>query len=148
MKSFLDTNFLVYLFDEDSPTKKALAQELFEIEASAGDVVLSTQVLQEFYVTVTRKLARPLKAETALQALSQFAALSVIEIDSAMILGAARRCLKDSISFWDALIVDAALKAGARRLWSEDLQDGRTIDVMRIENPFRNLKNSGIRVTN
>ena len=136
MKSFIDTNVLVYLFDEDYPDKKTLVQRIFQTDAARGNVLLSTQVLQEFYVTVTRKLARPLKPETALEAVGKFAALPAVIVDQPLILSAIRRSQNDSISFWDSLIIDAALKGGAQRLWSEDLQHGRMVNGMRIENPF------------
>jgi predicted nucleic acid-binding protein len=64
-RRFLDTNILVYLFDTDSPKKKATVTGLFEREGASGLLILSTQVLQEFYVVVTRKLARPLSPEVA-----------------------------------------------------------------------------------
>ena len=136
MKSFFDTNVLVYLFDDDSPQKKVAVQQIFKKDNSAGDILFSTQVLQEFYVVVTRKLAKPLNPETALEAVTKFAALQVVVVNPSLILSAVRRSQKDSISFWDSLIIDAALEGGAQRLWSEDLQHGRTINGMRIENPF------------
>ena len=137
MKSFMDSNVLVYLFDQDTPRKKAAAQGLLQAEGAAGNILLSTQVLQEFYVTVTRKLARPLRPDTAFEVVNQLAALPLVVIDPPLILSAIRRSRQDSISFWDSLIIDAALKGGAERLCSEDLQHGRIVDGMRIENPFR-----------
>ncbi len=136
MKSFVDSNVVVYLFDQDSPKKKAAAQRILQTEASVGNILLSTQVLQEFYVTVTRKLAKPLKPETALEAVTRFSAFPLVIVDMPLILSAIRRSQKDSISFWDSLVIDAALKGGAQRLWSEDLQHGRMVNGMRIENPF------------
>jgi predicted nucleic acid-binding protein len=140
VKSFVDSNVLVYLFDQDSPNKKAAAQRILQTEASVGNILLSTQVLQEFYVTVTRKLAQPLKPETALEVVTRFGALPLVIVDMSLILSAIRRSQKDSISFWDSLIIDAALKGGAQRLWSEDLQHGRMVNGMRIENPFLHCK--------
>ncbi|PYS06499.1 MAG: PIN domain nuclease [Acidobacteria bacterium] len=136
MKSFVDSNVVVYLFDQDSPKKKAAAQRILQTEASVGNILLSTQVLQEFYVTVSRKLAKPLKPETALEAVTRFSAFPLVIVDMPLILSAIRRSQKDSISFWDSLAIDAALKGGAQRLWSEDLQHGRMVNGMRIENPF------------
>jgi len=136
MKSFVDSNVVVYLFDQDSPKKKAAAQRILQTEASVGNILLSTQVLQEFYVAVTRKLAKPLKPETALEAVTRFSAFPLVIVDMPLILSAIRRSQKDSISFWDSLVIDAALKGGAQRLWSEDLQHGRMVNGMRIENPF------------
>ncbi|MDA2933169.1 PIN domain-containing protein [Acidobacteria bacterium AH-259-D05] len=136
MRSFLDSNVLVYLFDRDAPEKRRKARSILEHEGSQSEVLISTQVLQEFYVCVTRKLAKPLKPDAALQAVQNLTALSVVQVDTHMILSAAQRCQKDQMSFWDALIVQAALGGEAKRLYTEDLQHGQTIDGMRIENPF------------
>ncbi len=91
MKFFFDTSVLVYLFDADSPDKRKKARALFQKHAESGDILLSTQVLQEFYVAVTRKLARPLDAAAAAEAVSSFAQLPLVQIDSALILSAVHR---------------------------------------------------------
>jgi predicted nucleic acid-binding protein len=98
--------------------------------------MVSTQVLQEFYVSVTRKLAQPLDAETAYRAVEDLAALPVVQIDTTLILSAITRHRKEQVSFWDALIIQAALEGGAGILYTEDLQHGRVMDGLRIENPF------------
>ncbi|EQD47588.1 PilT domain-containing protein [mine drainage metagenome] len=136
MPVFFDTNVLVYLFDESEPLKKAVAQQLLETEVAAGNAVISTQVLQEFYVAVTRKLTVPLPLEVAERALCDLSVLPVQAVDTHLILAAVRRNQTDALSFWDALIVETALSSGAQRLYSEDLQDGREIGGLRIENPF------------
>ncbi len=136
MPAFFDTNILVYLFDNSEPQKKAVAQRLLEMEVASGNAVISTQVLQEFYVAVTRKLAKPLPLDVAEQALCDLAAMPVQLIDTHMIMAAVRRNLVDAMSFWDALIVEAALRAGVQVLYSEDLQDDRAIGSLRIQNPF------------
>ncbi len=133
---FFDTNVLVYLFDEDSPRKQARARELFEMHAAAGPIVLSPQVLQEFYVTVTRKLARPLSPEDALSATADLSRFPVAVVDGATVLRAVRLHQSESLSFWDALIVEAAIEADCVRVLSEDLQDGRRFGALSIENPF------------
>lgn len=135
-RSFFDTNVLLYLFDASVPEKKARAQEVFSREAEAGRVVLSTQTLQEFYVNATRKLAEPLPLEVAAEQVRDFALLPLVRVEEAMILAAAERNRSMAISFWDALIVEAALKAGAKRLLTEDLQHGQQIESLRVENPF------------
>ena len=137
MKCFFDTNVLVYLFDADSPDKRKRARKLFGNHTGAGDIILSTQVLQEFYVTVTRKLARPLDAGTALEAVSSFAELSIVQIDTKLVLAAIHRSRQSQISFWDALVVQAAIEGHASTLYSEDLQHGQLIDGLRIINPFK-----------
>ncbi len=135
--AFFDTNVLAYLFDADAPKKKTRAQEIFDKEARAGRALVSTQVLQEFYVTVTRKLAQPLDEDAAEKAVRHLAVLpAVVEVSTGIVLSAVARSRTDRISFWDALIIEAALAGGAERLYSEDLQHGRTMNGMRIENPF------------
>ncbi len=135
-RSFFDTNVLVYLFDEDEPEKKARAQEIYGREARAGNAVLSTQVLQEFYVNVTRKLSPPLPSEVAEERVRDFCRLSLVKIEAGMILSAVVRSREHTLSLWDALIIEAALKGGADRLLTEDLQHGQVIEGLRIENPF------------
>ena len=135
-RSFFDTNVLLYLFDNSVPAKKGRAQEIFYEEVEAGRAVLSTQVLQEFYVNATRKLAEPLSAEVAEAQVRDFARLPLVRADETMILGAIRRHRSMSFSFWDALVVEAALRAGADRLLTEDLQHGQNIEDLAVENPF------------
>ena len=136
MKSFFDTNVLVYLFDTDSPGKRKQGRALFKQHADAGDILLSTQVLQEFYVTVTRKLARPLDAAAATEAVMRFAELPLVQIDGKMILAAIHRSRDSRLSFWDALVVQAAIEGHADTLYTEDMQDGQTFDGVRVVNPF------------
>ena len=136
MKFFFDTNVLVYLFDADSPDKRKKARVFFEKHAEAGDILLSTQVLQEFYVTVTRKLARPLDAAAAADAVSSFAELPLVQIDSELIVSAIHRSRNHQLSFWDALIVQAAIEGHASTLYSEDMQHGLALDSLRLVNPF------------
>lgn len=129
---FLDANVLVYLFDADAPAKQARARELL----SAGPLVLSAQVLSEFYVTVTRKLGRPLDPARASRAVADLCAFPVRDLSASLVLAAVRRSQESGLSYWDALIVETALDAGARVLLTEDLQDGQVIGGLRVENPF------------
>ncbi len=108
-RSFFDTNVLVYLFDSDEPEKKAEAQRRFEEESGAGQMVLSTQVLQEFYGAVTRRLASPLPPEVAEERVRDFSMLPLVQVSAPMILAAIARSRHSDFSFWDALIVEAAL---------------------------------------
>lgn len=124
------------MFDVNEPVKQAAAQALFEQEVAAGRIVLSTQILQEFYVTVAKKMAERLSPAEAETQVRNFAVLPVVKIDTGIILSAIRLHQSDQISFWDALIVETARTAGASRLYTEDLQHGREIDGLRIENPF------------
>lgn len=136
MRSFVDTNVLVYLFDRDSANKRKRARELVRAETKASRILLSTQVLQEFFVVVTRKFARPAKPDLAEAAVRGFARLPIVQIDPPMILAAAARSRRDALSFWDALIVEAALAGGAVTLYSEDMQAGRRFGALEVRNPF------------
>ena len=136
-RSFFDTNVLLYMYDDDEPQKKARAIDVFEKAVEDNLVVLSTQVLQEFYVNATRKLAVPLSPERAAATVRDFARLPLVRVDAPMILAAITRSRSESFSFWDALILEAALGAGAGRLLTEDLQHGQRIGGLSVENPFR-----------
>lgn len=137
MASFVDTNVLVYLLDDEEPAKQARAEEVVERETRAGTMIISTQVLQEFYSASTRKWREPLSAEVAERSVKRFIEIStVVQVNVAVILSAIARTRAMSVSFWDALIVEAALKGGAEKLLTEDLHHGQVIDGLRIENPF------------
>ena len=133
---FFDTNVLVYLFDRAAPEKRARAQRLLEKHSSDGSLTLSTQVLQEFFVSTTRKLSAPLSVPEALGVLRQLVVFPLVQVDAGLILRAGERTAREMASFWDALIVEAALTAGATRLLSEDLQHGQKISSLTVENPF------------
>jgi predicted nucleic acid-binding protein len=135
-RAFFDTNVLVCLFDNRDPEKKIRAQQIFAEESERGRAVLSTQVLQEFYWAVTRKLASPLPEEMAEERVRDFCELPLVRVDAPMILAAIARSRSQGFSLWDALIVEAALRAGARRLLTEDLQHGQRIGNLTVENPF------------
>lgn len=137
-RAFLDTNVLVYVFDRDEPAKTQRAQSLLA-QARPGELALSAQVMGEFYVTVTRKLKRPLDAAAAAEALDWLSLLHVIALDAAIVKAAARTSRSAQLSYWDALIVAAAAAGGCERLLSEDLNDGQLIGSVRVENPFREL---------
>jgi predicted nucleic acid-binding protein len=137
MKVFFDSNILVYLFEGGSPAKQARAREILERHTRAGETLLSTQVLQEFYVAVTRKLATPLPPDVALEALRELAIMPVVRVDTPLILSAAKFARDRQLSFWDALIVQAAIEGGATLLYSEDMQHGQQFGGVTIHNPLR-----------
>ena len=139
VSTFVDTNVLVYRFDNDEPAKQARAREILDTEGKGRDLVLSTQVLQEFYVSVIRKLSRPLAESDALEAVRHLTALSVVHVDVELITIAIIFSQEHKISFWDALIVATARSAGCRELLTEDLQDGWRIDGLEVVNPFRDV---------
>jgi predicted nucleic acid-binding protein len=135
-RSFLDTNVLVYCFDLGEPVKRKRALAILDGDTDVGDLVLSTQVLQEFYVTVTRKLKRPLPAPDAEAAVQELAQLSIVQIDLAMVLSAVADCQTHQLSLWDTLILRAAVTASCDRVLTEDLQHGFLFGSLRVENPF------------
>jgi len=137
MKAFFDTNILVYLFDTGAPAKQRRARELLAQHTLAGETLLSTQVLQEFYVAVTRKLATPLDFDAAYQAVRELAVMPAVRVDVPLILSAIQLSRSKRLSFWDALIIHSALEGGASILYSEDMQDGQVFETLRIKNPLR-----------
>lgn len=134
-KVFLDTNVVVYLFDRDTPGKQARARQI--LDEDRASLVISTQVLQEFYVTVTRKLGTPLAEREAAAAVEDLMALEVVVIDVPLIRAAMDMSRKRRLSLWDSLIVEAANANGCRRLLSEDFQEGARFGPTTVENPFR-----------
>jgi predicted nucleic acid-binding protein len=137
MKAFFDTNILVYLFDAGAPAKQRRARELLESHTRAGETLLSTQVLQEFYVAVTRKLATPLELGVAYEAVRELAVLPAVRVDIPLILSAIPLSQQRQMSFWDALIIRAAIEGGASVLYSEDLQHGQLFDTLTVQNPLQ-----------
>lgn len=137
-KAFVDTNVFIYAVDRHAPAKQRRAQTVLE-GIGPSSIVLSTQVLQEFYVTATRKLAEPLSAEETERRVSELSALDVVLIEVPLIRGAITLSREHSIAFWDALVVESARARGCRRLLTEDLQDGREFGALRVENPFAGL---------
>jgi predicted nucleic acid-binding protein len=134
-KVFIDTNVLVYSVDRHDPVKQRVAREaLRQIERDRCGVI-STQVAQEFYVAATRKLGvEPLVAKEMVHALRR---LDVVLVDMDLVGEAVDCSILNRLSFWDALIVVAAEKAGCAEVWTEDLNDGQAIRGVRLHNPFR-----------
>ena len=134
-KTFVDTNVLVYAHDVDAGPKRTIAASLLRDLWDAGLGVLSMQVLQEFYVNVTKKIAAPLSKEMARQVVNTYAAWC-IETTPIEISAAFRIEDESRLGFWDSLIVAAAAKAGAVRILSEDLNPQQMVAGVRVENPF------------
>jgi predicted nucleic acid-binding protein len=133
-KAFLDANILVYAQDRDSAAKRRRSREVIAALAEAGTGVISTQVLQEFYVAVTRKLGvAPLAAKSVLQTFKVF---EIVQTSPDLIDSAIDGSVLNGIAFWDALIVAAAAASGCAIVYSEDLNAGQVIQGVRIENPF------------
>jgi predicted nucleic acid-binding protein len=134
--AFVDTNVLVYAFDRADKRRQPPASQLIERLGAANNLRLSTQVLQEFFVTVTRKIAEPLAIPEALELLDDFLAWPLFVVDPRAIKRAGRLCYEAQLSFWDALIVVAAARSGARVLYTEDLNAGQKIEGIEVINPF------------
>lgn len=135
-KVFLDTNVIVYAYDKSAGEKHRLAADIMIKLWHTGRGVISTQVLQEFFVIATRKIPKPLKVNVVKEIISDLLAWDVVTNDGESILSAIDIHLKYKYSFWDSMIIDAALKGGSTVLYSEDLADGQTVDGILIRNPF------------
>jgi predicted nucleic acid-binding protein len=133
---FVDTNILVYAYDAHAGQKRrdarAHLRHLWETETGS----LSTQVLQEFYVTVTRKLTAPLSTRTAREIIATYRTWPVHRPDVDDLLAASELQERDRLSFWDAVVVVSAQRSGASRLLTEDLQAGRRFEELLVVNPF------------
>lgn len=132
---FFDTNVLVYaaIGAVREEHKRARAIELIESE----DFGTSAQVLQEFYVTVVKKAARPLSPLQASEWIEQWVAFPCQAIDRELVQIAIELSQRYTISYWDAAILAAAISLGAHTVYSEDLSDGQTYGPVRVVNPFR-----------
>ena len=134
-RSFFDTNILIYADDKATPAKQRRALELVAEHRRARTGVVSLQVLQEYFVTVTRKLhVDPRIARRKVELLAEF---DVAAPDVADILAAIDLHRLDRFSFWDALFLRASKEAGCSVLFSEEMPDTREIDGLQIVNPFR-----------
>jgi predicted nucleic acid-binding protein len=133
---FVDTNILIYAYDLASGVKRKRAVEAVKALWETGNGVLSTQVLQEFYVNVTRKIGHPITPDKARSILATYLAWPVEMIRPDSVLTASEIQQRHKISFWDAMIVVAAIQSGAMKILSEDLNHGQLIEGVLIENPF------------
>ncbi len=135
---FLDTNVLIYLYDTDAPEKQAVSRAIVQRASKRLDLtaVISTQVLQEFYATVTRKFLGKMHENAMLIAMYDLRALPTVQVNVPMIFEAIELSRRFRLSFWDSLIVESATIAGCSRLLTEDLQHQMRIGDLVVENPF------------
>ena len=133
MSVFVDTNVVVYAFDQADPAKQHIAIGVLE---GKERLVVSSQVLLESWSVLTRKLADPLEENQASEIIDQLYTLPVVSTDPQLVQQAIQTSLRFEIAIWDALIVEAARSAGCHRVLSEDLQAGQDFDGVVIENPF------------
>jgi predicted nucleic acid-binding protein len=134
--SFVDTNVLVYAEDRDAGRKHEIARDLVIGLWNDRSGVLSVQVLQELYVTLTRKVRRLLAPARAAEIVREYLAWRIVDNDGDRLVAGMALQQKADVSFWDALIVEAALAARCDRLYSEDLNAGQRFSDMEIVNPF------------
>ncbi len=135
-KVFVDSNVLVYAHDADSGNKQRIAAKAVADILDARSGVLSIQVLQEFYSTVTRKLRSAIARDVARELLRGYSSWTIQPLTPDDVVAASFLEQRHQLSFWDALIVQAALLAGAKKLLSEDFQHGQSIGGVTVENPF------------
>src|SRR5579863_8906022 len=135
-KAFVDTNILVYAHDSSSGVKHARALALIERLWTSGGGVLSTQVLQELCVNLRKKVARPFSNDETLQLIEDYLSWEVAVNTPNSILEAMAIETRHKISFWDALILQAAISSGAAILYSEDFSDGQAYGLIRVVNPL------------
>jgi predicted nucleic acid-binding protein len=133
---FVDTNILVYAHDRSADRKHALTQALVIDLWESKQGCVSIQVLQEFYVTVTRKVEHPLNPSYAADIVASLGVWNVHAPTVADIIEAIRFQQQFQLSFWDAMIVHSASRLGCHRLWSEDLNAGQYYGGVQVLNPF------------
>lgn len=135
-KIFLDTNIIVYAHDRSSSDKNTTAKEIMDYLWESKKGVLSVQVLQEFFVCVTKKIINPLQIKNARMILEYLSTWEVIVNDKQITMQAVDLHEKHRFSFWDSLIIQAAVQSNSNLLFSEDLPDGQVVMGTKILNPF------------
>jgi predicted nucleic acid-binding protein len=135
-KVFVDTNILIYAHDLDAGQRNTLSAEILRDLWENRVGIISTQVLQEFYVNVTRKIENPLPKSKARGIIESYLAWPVELNDAKTVLAASEIEERHMLSFWDALIVASARNAEAEKILTEDLNHGQQIEGILIENPF------------
>ena len=135
-RAFLDTNVLVYMYDLSAPAKRTTARRLVRSGIERATLVISVQVLGEFFSAVTRRIPNPLSAEEAAQEVDRIAVLPVVGIDTAIVRRGIYTHKRYGIAYWNALIVATAERAGCTQIISEDLNAGQSYNGIVVENPF------------
>jgi len=137
-RPFVDTNVWIYALDEAEPLKRARALEIVTPETTAS-IRLSTQVLQEFYAVARRRFAPALTPVQIAAVMEPMFDLRVETVTPAHIRRAIVRSAEQSLSFWDALIVEAAISSGADVIYTEELQHGQRFGAVQVINPFKDI---------
>lgn len=136
-KVFIDTNVLVYAYDTSAGAKHKRALEIMEHCWNSGEGIISSQVLQEFFVSVTRKIAKPLDVITAKEIIKDLMKWKTVTVDGEIILEAIDIHSQHRYSFWDSVIIASAIEGSAETVYSEDLSDKHVIKGISIINPFK-----------
>ena len=135
-KTFIDTNIIIYAYDVTAGEKQKTAGNILADFWNSGLGVISTQVLQEFFVNVVQKTPKPIDKQQAKEIVRDLLKWHVVVNSGDSIIDAINICIKYGYSFWDSMIIEAAIKGSASVLISEDLQDRQVIDGVTIKNPF------------
>jgi predicted nucleic acid-binding protein len=131
---FVDTNVFAYRFDHSEPNKQRIAARV--LDGTSDRIVVSTQVMLELFVVLTRKLRPAVESAIAASVIEGLSKLPVVSADARLVCAAVDTSLEHQVSIWDAMIIEAAAQAGCRQLWSEDLAHGSTLRGVTIVNPF------------
>lgn len=134
--TFIDTNILVYAHDPDEGWKHKIAVAILEKLWLEGTGVLSTQVLQEFYSVVTSKKKQPLASAEARQLMANYDQWCSVQTDTQLLVSASLLHERHQVQWWDALIIEGAMRSGATTLLSEDMQHGQKFGLLTVRNPF------------
>jgi len=138
---FVDTNILVYAYDSTAGKKHETAQGLVKQLWKSQCGFISIQVLQELFVSLTRKIDSPLDIDLATQLIRDLSTWQMCVPDKDDVLQAIEICRRYKISFWDAMIIQSAKSGGCKKIWSEDLSEAQTYNQIRIINPFTITEN-------
>jgi len=138
-KVFIDTNVIVYAHDSGSPTRRDLARDILREAMAEGSAAISSQVLGEFYVTITQKVQKPLSSAIARREIGLLAALEVADIDVPLVDRAIEIHDSLQLSYWDSLIIAAAERTGCATVLSEDMSDNQTYGSVTVRNPFASV---------
>jgi predicted nucleic acid-binding protein len=133
---FVDTNVLIYAHDRSAGSKHTQAKQLLARLWERETGCVSIQVLQEFYVNVTQKVAKPLASDVASQIIADLAAWQVHRPGIEDVLNAIQLQRRHKVSFWDAMILASAIALQCETLWSEDLSPGQRFESIKVMNPF------------
>jgi predicted nucleic acid-binding protein len=137
VEHFVDTNILVYAHDKSAGRRHEIAKALVSTLWEQKNAAISTQVLQEFYATVSKNVLNPGDSKTARRWLTNYLQWQVIDNDGASVLRAIDIEQRHQLSFWDAMIVQAAILSGAKTLFSEDLNNGQKYGRVTVQDPFQ-----------